>query len=217
MAIDNQASQRGQRKGSQLDSSGESEQSRGESADNSGGTIVDGEVNSKNNKTDSNEKRGQKAVSTTERANDERWEGDSSGVVDAGARETQSISNRSDIRVFEEGLSSASNAHSNGSERDRREAESQRLVAVAKKNNLFISDNETTQLGEKNLKRTGESVVYINREKGRVYKVKNPYAKAALKKGVGAEDVIYEHHVHNLLFPETQYTFEGISEDMGDV
>ena len=31
------------------------------------------------------------------------------------------------------------------------------------------------------------------------------------------EDAIYEHLVHNRYFPETRYTFEGISEDMGDL
>ena len=32
-----------------------------------------------------------------------------------------------------------------------------------------------------------------------------------------AQDVIYEHLVHNLLFPNTRYHFEGIGEDIDGV
>ena len=38
-----------------------------------------------------------------------------------------------------------------------------------------------------------------------------------MKSGVQPEDAAFEHLVHNLLFPETAYTLEGISEEMGDV
>ena len=82
---------------------------------------------------------------------------------------------------------------------------------------MYIPAEVTKTLTGKVPKRTGESVVYIDKEAGKVTKVKDPYAKSAMKSGVQPEDAAFEHLVHNLLFPETEYTFEGISESMGDV
>ncbi|MBD5351903.1 MAG: hypothetical protein HDR86_03645 [Bacteroides sp.] len=138
-----------------------------------------------------------------------RMAADPAGVV-AGDRD------RSDIRVYEEGLASGNNAHSEYSERDRREAESERLVSLAKQSGQYLDRNEILSRGTRYSKGTGESEVTIDQENGRVYKVKNPYAKSPMKGNVQPEDAIYEHLVHNKYFPETRYKFEGISEDMGD-
>ncbi len=46
----------------------------------------------------------------------------------------------------------------------------------------------------------------------RVVKVKNPYAKTIIKQ-LHSYNAIYEHFVHNILFPDTRYDFVGISED----
>lgn len=129
----------------------------------------------------------------------------------AGAR------GRSDIRVYEEGLGSSQDAHTGDSERDRREAESERLVGIAKSNGQFKSRSDIAALGKRNGKGTGESDVYIDKDSGIVYKVKNPFAKSPLKGHVQPEDAIYEHLVHNKYFPETSYRFEGISDEGGDV
>ena len=43
--------------------------------------------------------------------------------------------------------------------------------------------------------------------------VRNPFAKAAIK-GLHPQDIIYEHLIHNILFPNTRYNFIGISEDI---
>ena len=67
-------------------------------------------------------------------------------------------------------------------------------------------------MGELYPKKTGESVVYLDENATKVFKLKDPYAKRALKRGVEPEDVIYEHLVHNIFFPETHQTFEGITE-----
>ena len=145
------------------------------------------------------------------------WEANSSGVAGNTAGIVERTRDRSDIRVFEQGLESSRSAHSDDSERARRDAESERLVDIAKKNNLYIPLKDTDSLGEKVQKRTGESVVYIDEETGRVFKVKDPYAKSAMKAGVEPEDAIYEHIVHNLVFPEAPYQFVGISDKLGDV
>ena len=145
------------------------------------------------------------------------WEANGSGVAGNTAGIVERTRDRSDIRVFEQGLESSRSAHSDDSERARRDAESERLVDIAKKNNLYIPLKDTDSLGEKVQKRTGESVVYIDEETGRVFKVKDPYAKSAMKAGVEPEDAIYEHIVHNLVFPEAPYQFVGISDKLGDV
>lgn len=143
-------------------------------------------------------------------ADSPRMDDDTAGIMETG-------NDRSDIRVFEEGLATSYREHSKYSERARRTAESERLVNIAKQHGLFIPAEDTNALTGKLSKRTGESVVYIDTEAGIVTKVKDPYAKSAMKSGVQPEDAVFEHLVHNLLFPETAYTFEGISEDMGDV
>ena len=123
---------------------------------------------------------------------------------------------RGDIRVFEQGLGGEYSWSAADSERDIRQAVSQRLVEIAQENGLYIPLANTKNLGEKYPGRTGESTVYIDEAASKVYKVKNPYAKSALKK-VAPQDAIYEHIVHNLLFPEAPYKFEGISKDVDGV
>ena len=144
-------------------------------------------------------------------------ETDGTGVADDATQEVSGASNRGDIRVLEEGLDASYREYSEYSERTRRTTESERLVSLAKQHGLFIPAEVTKTLTGKVAKRTGESVVYIDTAAGKVTKVKDPYAKSAMKSGVQPEDAAFEHLVHNLLFPETAYTLDGISEEMGDV
>ena len=123
-------------------------------------------------------------ANAVEQNNDEQRQTNSTRVADDAARIMERARDRSNIRMLEEGLGSAYRSHSNDSERDRREAESERLVNVAKENGLYIPKKEPESLGEKIQKHTGESVVYINTNTERVYKIKDPYAKSALKSGV---------------------------------
>ena len=155
-----------------------------------------------------------------EQDNDERAlsrNDDSSRLADDSTRSVEADRDRSDIRVYEEGLAASYDAHSDDSERDRREAESERLVSIARKQGHYRSLEDISLLGERQLKQSGESDVFVDQHNDRVYKVKNPYAKSPMKGNVQPEDAIYEHLVHNKYFPETRYQFEGISDDMGDV
>lgn len=138
-------------------------------------------------------------------------------MADDATRNMEGSNDRSDLRVFEEGLDTSYRSYSDDSERTRREAESERLVNIAKQHGLFVSDEIIKSFTGKVAKRTGESAVYIDKEAGKVTKVKDPYAKSAMKSGVQPEDAAFEHLVHNLLFPETAYTLVGISENLGDV
>ena len=147
---------------------------------------------------------------------EKRWDDSQSMAGDASGR-LASVGDRGSVRVFEEGLATNRRQHLDDSERDRREAESERLVDIAKENGLYISKERIRDLGQRKHKQSRESEVYINNDAGKVYKVKDPYASAAMKLGVQPEDAIYEYLVHNKYFPETAYTFEGITDDLGDV
>lgn len=150
-----------------------------------------------------------------------RPEGSADGrEVDTDAsRRLAAVSDRSDIRVFEEGHSAHREQHIDDSQRYRREAEGERLVAIAKANGLFIPREKIKSFGERVSKQSRESEVYINFDESRVYKVKNPYAMAGswYKNHIEAEDAIYEYLLHNKYFPETAYKFEGIAEDVDGV
>lgn len=125
---------------------------------------------------------------------------------------------RSSIRVFEEGLAAHRERHSDYSTRERQEAEGERLIAIAKEKGLFFTKEQVKDFGEKVRQLSRESDVYINHSEGRVYKVKNPYANAGTwKNNLEPEDAIYEFLLHNKYFPNTAYKFEGIAEDADGV
>ena len=166
------------------------------------------------------EKANAERESGPEQSNDERTqsrEDDGSTMAGDAAGSMARDRDRGNIRVYEPGLASERNGDSGYSARDRREAESERLVGIAKKQGQYVPLSELRNLGERRRKATGESEVYEDLPNGRIYKVKNPYAKAPMKGNVQPEDAIYEHLVHNKYFPETPYRFEGISDDGGDV
>ena len=60
---------------------------------------------------------------------------------------------------------------------------------------------------------TGESIVFLSEDGTTFTKMKSPFAKASMKH-VLPEDIIYEHLIHNILFPSTRYRFVGFSEDI---
>ncbi len=80
-----------------------------------------------------------------------RPEGSADGrEVDTDAsRRLAAVSDRSDIRVFEEGHSAHREQHIDDSQRYRREAEGERLVAIAKANGLFIPREKIKSFGER--------------------------------------------------------------------
>ena len=95
--------------------------------------------------------------------------------------------------------------------------ESERLIEAAKKCGLYVPPKDCARIyGERVQQASGESVVYYN-EGAKVYtKIKDPYAKAAIK-NTWPEDAIYEHVIHNMLFPGTAYRLVGVTEDIDGV
>lgn len=91
-----------------------------------------------------------------------------------------------------------------------------RVIERAKEQGLYIDPATLDGYGERRTQGTGESIVYIDEANNRVVKVKDPFAKAPMK-GNATDDALYEHLVHNLLFPESEYRLLGITEVNGEM
>ena len=88
--------------------------------------------------------------------------------------------------------------------------ESSALISAAKKVGCFVEMKDVP--GTRYTIRTGESEVRLVQKEGLYYKLKDPFAKLHLKRH-SAEYVLFEHIVHNVLFPDCRLEFLGISED----
>lgn len=128
-------------------------------------------------------------------------------------RKVQADSDRSDIRVFETGIPTQRYGDNRQSTRNAEEAESVRLVQIAKVQGLYIPKSEWNIFGDRRSVPTGESVVFLSNDGTTYTKMKSPFAKSPMK-NIFPEDIIYEHLIHNILFPSTKYRFIGISEDV---
>lgn len=129
----------------------------------------------------------------------------------------QADSDRSDIRVLEAGLSPKRYGdYEHGTGAAAQEAESKRLIETAKAKGLFIPKTEWAEFGDRKRLPSGESIVYLSEDGETITKIRNPFAKAVIK-NLHVQDVIYEHLIHNILFPTTSYKFAGISEDIDGV
>ena len=88
--------------------------------------------------------------------------------------------------------------------------ESRALIAAAKKVGCFVESKDVP--GTRYTIRTGESEVRLVQKEGLYYKIKNPFAKLHLKRH-SVEYVLFEHVIHNILFPDCRLELLGISED----
>lgn len=87
---------------------------------------------------------------------------------------------------------------------------------IAKEQGLYIEKSEWNSWGDRKRLPSGESIILLDKEMAFVYKVRDPFAKAAIK-NLRPEDIIYEHLVHNILFPSTKYELVGISDNNGEI
>ena len=137
----------------------------------------------------------------------------SSSISYEREQKVQADSDRSDIRVFETGISTQRYGNNRQSSRTAEEEECNRLISIAKENNLYIDKADWDKFGNRRMIPTGESVVFLSKDGNVFTKMKSPFSKAPLKQ-THPEDIIYEHLIHNILFPNTRYRFIGISEDI---
>lgn len=93
---------------------------------------------------------------------------------------------------------------------DKIRQESVALIAAAKKAGCFVDVANVP--GTRYTIRTGESEVRLVQKEQVYYKIKNPFAKLHLKKHP-PEYVLFEHVVHNILFPDCRLEFLGVAED----
>ena len=87
--------------------------------------------------------------------------------------------------------------------------ESCALIAAAKRIGCFMETGSVP--GTRYTIRTGESEVRLVQKEQLYYKVKNPFAKLHLKKHP-PEYVLFEHVIHNILFPDCRLEFLGVAE-----
>ena len=87
--------------------------------------------------------------------------------------------------------------------------ESRALIAAARRTGFLVMASSVP--GSRYTICTGESEVRLVQSKQVYYKIKNPFAKAHLKKHP-VEFALLEHIVHNMLFPDCKLDFVGIAE-----
>jgi len=91
--------------------------------------------------------------------------------------------------------------------------ESRTLIAAAKSVGCLL--DMASVPGSRYTIRTGESEVRLVQKDQMYYKIKNPFAKLHLKRHP-AEAVMFEHVVHNILFPDCRLEFLGVAEDCNE-
>ena len=79
-----------------------------------------------------------------------------------------------------------------------------RLIKIAKEQGLYVDKSDWGKLGDRRMIPTGESIVFLSEDGTTFTKMKSPFAKASMKH-ILPEDIIYEHLIHNMLFPSTRY------------
>ena len=96
-------------------------------------------------------------------------------------------------------------------------AVSERLIEIAKKAGDYIKHPEELSEYSSLIGEGSASEVFRKPDFGDVRKFKKPFATPQIywkfPNASGFENVIYEHLVSNVLFPETRQEFRGISEN----
>lgn len=105
-------------------------------------------------------------------------------------QKVQADRDRSDIRMFETGVSTQRHGDYWQSKRNAEEEECNRLIEIAKANNLYIKKTDWDKFGNRRMTPTGESIVYLSKDASTYTKIKSPFAKAAMKH-IQSEDIIY--------------------------
>ncbi len=134
----------------------------------------------------------------------------------SGGREPQGDNNRSVAVVLGEQVSAERLGDLPKGSPAAQRAVGEQVIEKAKEDGYYIDPSSLKDYGERVSGQTGESDVYLDVPNGRVIKVKDIYAKAPMK-GHSDVDALYEHEVHNLLFPNSAYRLLGVSEKYGDM
>lgn len=94
--------------------------------------------------------------------------------------------------------------------------ESAALIVAAKRLGMYIPYQERGRFGDLKRRASGESEVYVGSDFSILHKFKDPDAKQPIKHTT-PQDWLFEHIVHNVLFPDARYDFVGISDVSGSI
>ena len=100
----------------------------------------------------------------------------SSAVSYEREQKIQANSDRSDIRVFETGISPQRHGNIRQSSRVAEEEECNRLISIAKENNLYIDKADWDKFGNRRMIPTGESIVFLSKDGSVFTKMKSPFS-----------------------------------------
>jgi len=122
----------------------------------------------------------------------------------------QAISDFRRVRMFAAACAAERSGDSGAVSSDPLRRESIALIAAAHKTGDFIELADVP--GTRYTIRTGESEVQLVQPEQVYYKIKDPFAKMHLKRH-SVECILFEHIVHNILFPDCRLEFVGVTED----
>ena len=88
-------------------------------------------------------------------------------------RKIQADSDRSDIRVFETGVSTQRHGDYWQGKRTAEEEECHRLIRIAKEQGLYIDKLDWGRFGDRRMIPTGESIVFMNEDGTTITKMKS--------------------------------------------
>ena len=142
-----------------------------------------------------------------------RRQNERGGVYPFEAARQRAVSDQGGIRLLAEEVAAERSRIADRDEKDPVSVESSCLVSAAKRIGCYVDVRQIK--GSRISKRTGESEVFWDADAKAYWKIKNPFAKLHLKKH-GPAEVLYEHIVHNLLFPETRLEFTGVTDQAGE-
>ena len=151
-----------------------------------------------------------------------RKPGKCGGFHSFAAQSERAVSDLRGLANLTEALADERSRNAHSDSRDPVLVESELLLAAAQESGMLVKavggDPRAPRVSEAQERislRTGESEVYWDAAHNQYLKIKNPFAKAHLKKHPITE-AIYEHVVHNILFPECPLNFKGITSDNGE-
>ena len=141
---------------------------------------------------------------------------DCGGLHPFASRRERALSDLSRVRVLAEALSAELlRASQHGEGTSLRELTAA-IISAAKTNGRYRPYTFLKDLGDLKRQRSGESEVFATIDNAFILKVKDPTAKQSIKR-TAPSDWLYEHIIHNILFPDAPYEFVGITEQFGSL
>lgn len=90
------------------------------------------------------------------------------------------------------------------------------IISAAKSDGLYRPYTSLKDCGDLKRQRSGESEIFATADNAFILKIKDPTAKQSIKRD-SPSDWLYEHIIHNILFPDTPYELIGITELFGSL